>query len=319
VRRLLPLALLALAACIDDLAPQYRVVDLRILAVRASVEGETSAGGATFADPSPGDALSLQALVANPLGRGSLAVTWYACLPSGTDAAAPCLDERTLREPGTLAALAATPGSGVLALGAGESVSVPIPAASDPTVGGALEALVQRALAQPTYACGLYAEIPVVAVAEAEGRRETAVKRVRVTPDPATLDPLLADAYVRNANPAIFEIRGGASEEACASGWALGPASFPGERIFLCGAVSAGAQPFNACGPAGERISIPESLSWQWYVTAGEFPEVGGVGNATGSAPEFERPAGAFTLWVVLRDGRGGEGWLTLDVLAPPP
>jgi hypothetical protein len=43
----------------------------------------------------------------------------------------------------------------------------------------------------------------------------------------------------------------------------------------------------------------------------GEFPEFSGLGNATGSDVEYTRPAGAFTLWVILRDGRGGAGWKT--------
>lgn len=323
MRSLLPLALLALAGCIDDLAPQYRVTDLRILAVRASIGGATPSD-ATYADAIPGDTLSLQALVANPLDRGPLAVTWYACLPDGTDAVPPCLDEQRLRDP---AALAGAPG--VLALGAGAcdaagpsrtcTVSVPIPAASDPAVEAGLAEVVRRALEQPTRACSLYAEIPVVAVAEAGGLREVALKRVRLTPDPATLEDPLAGAYVRNENPAVVAVRAGASEQACAAGPDLTPSSFPAERTFLCGPVSPGSQPYNTCGPAGERTLVPESLSWQWYVTGGEFPEVGGVGNAIDRAPEFERPPGAFTLWVILRDGRGGDGWFTLGVDALGP
>jgi len=83
VRRLLPLALLALGACIDDLAPQYRVTDLRILAVRAEVP-PAAADAASFADPMPGETLRLEALVANPLGHAPVTVTWYGCWPTGT-------------------------------------------------------------------------------------------------------------------------------------------------------------------------------------------------------------------------------------------
>ncbi len=329
MRRLVPLALLALAACIDDLDPQYRVSDLRLMAVRAEVEGSD------WADAVPGDTLRLEALVANPLGRAPLSVTWYACVPGGTDAASACLDEQLLRDP---AALAAAPG--VLPLGAGAcaaagagatcALSYAIPARRSASEGGseaeqlvdaAMDAVEGLAADEPTYQCRLYAEIPVVAVAEAEGLREVAVKRVRLTPDPATLDPALDGDYVRNAHPAIGSLHGAASEDACLAGPALATASFPPARTFLCGDVvpGHGAQPFNVCEPDGSP-TLPqpaESLAWQWYATAGEFPEVDGVGNATGSAPEFERPAGAFTLWVILRDGRGGEDWLTLAVDAP--
>ena len=54
-------------------------------------------------------------------------------------------------------------------------------------------------------------------------------------------------------------------------------------------------------------------------VDAGDFPEFTGVGNAVDASPEFERPASAFTLWVVLRDGRGGADWTRREVGAPPP
>jgi hypothetical protein len=320
VRRLLPLALLA-AACIDDLEPpQYRVTDLRLLAVRAEVEGSA------WADALPGDTLRLEALVANPLGRAPLSVTWYACLVPACD------DEQILRDP------AAEPG--VLPLGEGActpaaagatcalSFAIPAPSASgtwqERAVAAAISNMLVLATAQPTFQCLFYTEIPVFAVAEAEGLREVAVKRVRLTPDPATLDdPALAVDYVRNSNPAIRGLYGGPSEDSCRASPALSAASFPPARTFLCGGVEAGAgaQLYNTtCNSAGVPTDEDdESLSWQWYATGGEFPEVSGVGNATDSAPEFERPAEAFTLWVILRDGRGGADWsfLAVDALAP--
>jgi hypothetical protein len=333
VRRLLPLALVALAACIDDLAPQYRVTDLRVLAVRAQVLPQT--GPATMADPLPGDTLRLEALVANPLARAPLTVTWYACWPTGTDAVPACVDERYLRDPAALPRAAADPASGVVALGAGESVSVPIPAASDPRVAAAVALLVRRVVDQPTWACALYAELPVVAVVEANGRRELAVKRVRLAADPAMVAAaleaagieasrasVLAGAYVRNENPGVFGVGTGASEEACAGdATTAAPASFPPERTTVCGAVSAGAQAYNATcdGATGVPVATAvESLSWQWYVTAGEFPDAGGIGNETESAPELDRTPGPFTLWVLLRDGRGGVDWSTVAVDALP-
>jgi hypothetical protein len=79
----------------------------------------------------------------------------------------------------------------------------------------------------------------------------------------------------------------------------------------LCGiARPTSSERFDQCAPDGTRTGFHESLDWQWYVTDGTFPDVGGVGNAVGADVEFERPGGAFTLWVIVRDGRGGEGWL---------
>lgn len=302
----------AAAGCGTDLRPQYRVTDLRILGVRAEVVGGTSA------DVAPGDGVRLAALVANPLARAGLSVRWYACAPSATDALPPCLDQELLKDP---AALAATPGVVLLGeapIAAGDdeaAIEVPVPDAA-----GALDAAIRLAREQPTYQCRLYADVPIVVVAEAEGRREVAVKRVRLTPRPADLEPYpeLQGAYVLNLNPAVRDlVRAPAFEDGCVGGMPLAGEPFPPGRTVLCGTADAPGS-YNVCGPAGERTLVGESRSWQWFVTAGEFPEFDGLGNAVDAAPEFERPAGPFTLWVVLRDGRGGESWARRDVGAAP-
>jgi hypothetical protein len=306
VRRLLPLALLALGACIDDLEPQYRVTDLRILAVRAEVEGTG------WADAVPGDRVRLEALLANPLGRAPVEVAWYGCWPDlgggrlPTDAFLPCLDEAVLRDPD---ALASAPG--VFSMGTGATVTWDVPGPSDPAVAAVLASLGQ---VPPAYACRLYLELGVVTVVRSGDRREIAVKRLRVTP--ATSDP--EPGYVRNANPAIGDVLRASSEEGCASGAPVEDPPFPAARTFLCGFSGLdAAQEVNLCGPDGVIGRDAESLTWQWYVTAGEFPEVGGVGNATGDSPEFEATAAPFTLWVILRDGRGGVAWETYPGVAP--
>lgn len=325
-RRLLPLALLAAAACDTDLAPQYRVLDLRILAVRAEVEG------ARNADVAPGETLRLEALVANPRGR-AVEVRWFACAPTGTDAVPACVDEEFLKDP---AAHAARPGSGVFLVGEG-AAPAPIPVVDvegvfDLTV--ALARVIDLAETSPTYQCSLYAEIPVVVVAEADGLREVAVKRVRLTPDPATLEPPLVigpevsdRVYVRNENPRISDmLRGPTEDDACSlRGVPVGEPPFPGGPTFLCGLPAVGStQRYRVCGPDGPltpppaEAEEPELLSWQWYVTGGEFLDVGPVGNATGGAIEFVRPPGPFTIWGILRDGRGGEAWIARDVAGLP-
>jgi hypothetical protein len=312
VRRLLPLALLAAAACIDDLEPQYRVTNLRILAVRAEV---TTPDGPS-ADVAPGDTLRLEALVAHP-GLPDPDVRWFACAPTGTDAVVPrCLEESVLRDPASLTDLAANPfASGVHAIGAG-AAPAPLPLEDfREAFDAALAAVDALAAAQPTYQCRLYAEIPIVVVAD---QREVAVKRVRLTRANAEPDP----DYVRNVNPAIADVLR-ASQEGCPVDIDPPPvdeAPFPAGRTFLCGRSAGDPQTYNVCGPDGARTNTSEeSLDWQWYVTGGEFPEVGGVGNATGSTPEFEAPDVPFTLWVILRDGRGGVAWDVYPDLAVAP
>jgi hypothetical protein len=310
-RRLLPLALLAAAACNTDLSPQYRVLDLRILAVRAEVEGDI------HADVVPGETLRLEALVANPLGR-AVEVRWLACAPTGTDAVPACVDEEFLKDP---LAYAARPDSGVVLIGEG-AAPAPIPVLD---VEEAVEAAIRLAESEPTFQCRLFAEIPVVVVAEADGRREVALKRVRLTPDPADLAPPLADVYVRNENPRISDMRRGRTEgEACTQETPVAN-PFPAAQTFLCGLPTAGStQRYRLCGPDGPlrpppaEPDEPESLSWQWYVTDGEFLDVGPVGNATGGTSEFRRPPGPFALWGILRDGRGGEAWVRRDIAGLP-
>lgn len=313
MRRLLPLALLAAAACLDDLEPQYRVTDLRILAVRAEAE---DADGSRWADAVPGSTLRLEALVVNPLGRGPLEVSWYACVPTAGERLSACLDEAVLRDPAALGALAADPRSGVVRVGDGPSPApIPLEPWAD-ELDAALRAVEALAATQPTYLCRAYVEVPLAVVAAAEGRREVAVKRVRITRATSDPDP----DYVRNANPVIGRVLRAAREEACAGGAPVADPPFPAGRSVLCGISGHAPEAFNTCGPAGEHVEELESLDWQWFVTAGEFPELDGVGNATGSAPEFEPPPGPFTLWALLRDGRGGvAAWQEFAGLAVAP
>lgn len=311
MRRLVAPALLLALACDTGFEPQYRVADLRILAVRVQVSGSTAA------DASPDDSVELEALVANPLGRTGLRVRWYVCAPDAPGALPPCLDPAFLRDPASLV------GAGAVEIPAGPGTGErppPIPLSSLPRAAfsAALDAARALAAEEPTYQCRVYAEIPLVVVAEAEGRREAALKRARLVPRPADVAPPI-DGYVVNLNPSIEDaFRSPTDEDACAGGTSLASGAFPGGRTVLCGRSDAPG-PFNVCGPTGLRTPIQETYAWQWYVTGGEFPELdGGVGNATGDAVKFDRPKGAFTLWVILRDGRGGEAWKAFDVPALP-
>jgi hypothetical protein len=311
-RPLLLAAALLLAACNTNVDPQFRVKDVRLLAVRSRV---LTARPVQFpsADVAAGDTLVLDALVANPLARPGLTVEWFACLPTPSDAVSPCADLATLQDPTRLAPLAAGPNPTVLALGAGPSVQLPIPALAD-----ALAFVVATAQRQPTFACRMYAEIVVVVVASAEGRHSVAVKTVRVKPASSALAAAgVPDLYVLNLNPAVGDVvRAPSDADTCTGGTPLSAAPFPAGRTTLCGrSVSGSTQVYNVCDPGG-TTPTDESLGWQWYVTDGDFPGEGGVGNATGDSVDFTRPAGAFTLWVILRDGRGGDHWVTLAVSA---
>ena len=316
MRRLLAapvvLAALALAGCNTGFEPQYRVTDLRVLAIRSMVQGSTSA------DAYPGDTIVLDALVANPLARPGLTVTWFGCFPVANESLLPCADPSFLEDPRKLAT-----DPRVTPLGIGESLTLPI----DPSVVSSALAFVKAiATAEPVFRCRLYTELVVIALAEAQGRRSAALKRVRVTPPPSELVGTdLEGVYVLNLDPDVFRVsRAPTDRSTCGGSTALDAGPFPAGRTVLCGGAASGSrQQFNDCvpdesGTAVTLVSTPEDLTWQWYVTAGEFPEFGGIGNANGSDLEFTRPREAFTLWTILRDGRGGEDWATFVVSALP-
>jgi hypothetical protein len=316
LRRLLtPALLLALAACNPGFEPQYRVTDLRILGVRASVVSSTGCltstppSAAPCADVTPDDTLTLETLVVPPPedpGKTSLSVRWYACAPTGTDAVPPCIDDAVLSDPEAIATM-----PGVIALpttGTGERVTVALAALPQDAVQAALAAAEARATQQPTYQCRMFVEVPVVVIATDAGKRDVALKRVRLVPRDTPF------AYKTNANPQLRGVFRGTSADQCsASGVSLSAGAFPAGRVTLCGAHD-NEGTYAVCDAAGNASPTTESYGWQWYVTAGDFPDAGGVGNATDDAPDFDRPPGPFTLWAILRDGRGGEDWLRVDV-----
>jgi hypothetical protein len=318
-RRALPALFFALA-CNRGFQLQYRVTDLRILAVRAEIVGSADPiTGVTTADPYAGQTVQLEALVVNPLGRTGLTVTWYACAPTTDGSLPPCLDPTVLSDPAALSA----PGSGAFIIGSGETpTAIPLssPPLPQPVLGAFAAALQQarnQALLQPTYQCRIYVEIPVVVIAEAEGHREVALKLVRLVQDPADATPPY-DGYVVNQNPLVDDAyRAPVDADACTGGTSIDPpAAYPSGRTTLCARASAASPPqtYYLCADDGTRTPYAENYGWQWYVSDGEFPDVGGLGNAEGTSLDFIRPAGEFTMWLILRDGRGGVSWKTIAV-----
>lgn len=311
--RLLALCVLALAACSPSFEPQYLVTDLRILGIRAEADGGPTA------DPIPGATVVLRALVANPRARPGAIVRWYACVPSASDATAPCADAAMLGDPARLLADPRVLQIGACSPDPGGECGV---AVTLPDVTAAIAYALSTAARDPAYACRPYVEWPVLAVGQAAGRQVFALKRIRIVPTAAQLAAQgISQTYVPNVNPDVTSVvRSRPTWGTCAGGVPVVPGPFPAGETTLCAGASPGAaEDFTACGPAGERSTTRENAAWQWFVTAGKFPEFSdGIGNASRNEPRFERPAGAFTLWVVVRDGRGGEGWVRSDIGAAP-
>ena len=310
-RALLLLAAAALAACNTGFEPQYRVRDLRILAIssHASQGGTTSAA----ADVGLTDTLDLDVLVVDTLARPGFTIDWIACLPQPSDAIPPCLDQAYLQEPARLLGAAGTV-PGVVSLGSGQAVSFPIP-----DVRAALAFAVEAAQANITFECRLYVELVAVAIVTAQGSTAMAYKRVPIVPTQAQVDQVVlaiggkavTQRYVLNLNPTIGEVkRDPSNSETCSGGIPVSTQPFPSGQTVICGlGTTDAAQTYDLCEPDGSVTPAQEQLDWQWYVTGGEFPDVGGVGDARGDHVTYQRPAGSFTLWSIVRDGRGGIDW----------
>jgi hypothetical protein len=320
MRRILLLAAAALAACNTGFEPQYRVRDVRILAISSQAQGSSSA------DVHPGDTLVLRALVANPLGRSGLTVDWLACLPQPSEAASPCLDDANLADPARLAAGVGTI-PGVVSLGSSTTAqldpsftaSVLFPVPGTPDVLAALGFVIGLAQQNTTIECRLYSPLVVVAVASAGGVRSVSYKQVPILP-PAAMIPATVDGqrYLWNLNPFLGDVRlAPVDEDACLGGTSIRAPPFPAGETVICGFPGPGSYgAFNICEPGqppsqrGATIATTEAMDWQWYVTEGEFPDSGnGVGDARGVHVKFRRPPGQFTLWSIVRDGRGGTDW----------
>jgi hypothetical protein len=323
----LVLAATATLACDEPSTPQYRVDDLRILSIRSEAPP-----GTFQADAVPGvTAVRVAALVANPRRRAPVHYRWIACAPALGEGLPPCLDPAFLRDPDRLAGA-----PGALVVADGEDLAVVELALPDVTA--ALDAVAALAAADSAWACRPYVELPLVLIVRAEGVRQVAVKTIRVS---GTED---AAEYVPNGNPAVHELRlhptlengcdgllvaaecdadadcDGAACLGAGDGargrCAVAATPLPVGRFDLCAWPDwRKIQRYDECAPDGTRSTVNEVPSWQWYVTAGTLDPVSAVGNATGERITVERDGAApFTIWIVLHDGRGGEGWMRYDV-----
>jgi hypothetical protein len=312
------LGLLALlAACSNDAPRQYLVTDLRILAIRDWVEPAapiTLADGDASAWLGTADRMTLEALVADPGGDG-FTVTWYACPPIVAGAFSRCLDPTALRDLTTFAAA-----SDVFLLGTGtptaDGASVAVDLADARLGAGAtLDGLFLAGVAAPDLACGLWADLPVVAIAEGGGRTEVAVKRVRLTPETrAASSPTIAGRYVRNANPGIQAVLAHPDPDACTGGAAPASPLGPGAVALCAAATPESVQGYSQCKPGGELVALFEELAWQWYVSGGSIASTDFDGNASADRITFTPGAAPFSIWVILRDGRGGTDWRRFDL-----
>lgn len=308
-----------LAACNLDTPKQYLVPDLRILAIRAS------AGGGPLSDADIDEPVLLEALIYVPPWRTDVRLDWYACLPSTPQAISPCVDPEVLRNPAAIPANPAffhfassstplPPDPPILPT----SASLTLPPEWESMANVATQALIAQATATPGLQCQLYFDLPVLAVVSDGEVTELAVKYVRIAPSAAReAFPDFPDAYVLNRNPAIEALETNpADEDACTGGTVLADPLPAGEVTVCARPTPESRQTYSQCTDDGPPPApdTEEELSWQWYVSAGEIAQGGFDGNATGNPIDLKPAAVPFTLWTIVRDGRGGTAWTATDL-----
>lgn len=291
MHRASPLLFFALVACKPDLPERESIVaSERVLAIRAEP-----------AEAAPGEAVAYTALVASPGGTASDAlVQWSFCgapKPPG--------------ENGSIASACAR-GDDLRALGTTNGridTTVPDDACAlfgpDAPPGGYRPA-------DPDVTGGYYQ--PVLARTTAETSSYLARVACNLANAPAAIASDFGRRYVKNKNPVV---RAASIPDRVA----------PGARVDL--AVSwddADAERYVVFDAASQSIvDKREAMRVSWFATAGDFDDdrTGRAEDdpATESANGWTAPSasGVVHVWVVLRDSRGGVGFVAKDVVVGSP
>lgn len=287
-----------LAACAPELPlDDDLVTNPRIVAVR----GEP-------AESKPGASATYTALVADPHRTGNLlAITWYFCIapkpPSENNVvSSECLEPQAL--------VSAGEGTSITAATTTDACSLFGP---DTPPGGFRPR-------DPDVTGGYYAPLRA-ALADAAPVFHLQRLLCGLGDAPAALASEFAAAYVPNANPNLLPV------VFSVNGSTVAPNHIaPNVRVRLDASWSASdAERYAYYDRAGQTITTRrESMRVAWYVTAGSLDSA-----ATGRDEDDERTTtsnvwtapgtpGASTLWLVLRDSRGGVDFATYELDVSP-
>ena len=248
----------------EDLADASFVSGLRIL-------GAQSEPPEAF----PGNVVKLTAWVVDTRGN-AVDVTWNACvLPSNGLANPGCTDGS---------------GNGLVGLGSGETLSLPVPPVDATTLGA------------PDATYGVY--LPIVIHASAGGDSVDAIYRLRIHAFAApgcTLLPPYNPGCDLNQNPSIDRIDplpddGTPVATTRGTSWAM-VARYGGDS----------AEQYEI--PSTDQPTVFERLITQWFSTGGTFPNQPVGGDAVQKLTIDGRlppRGGTIDLWVVGHDDRGG-------------
>jgi hypothetical protein len=288
MRRCLTILALACAACANDLERQSQVVKLRVLAIRAD-PAELVVSAAT-----PPPRTTFTALAVDP--SGAPAKVRYAVCTDQNPTPSPTLD---------------CPGTQGLDLPSTGDVSAVFDL-SDPRYLSIL-APADGGTGDPS---GLLREgVPIVVGFEATGPGSAdggALQTLRGYTTVVVHD----DSRPANRNPDLISLRigpdGGVDLEPNV------PTPVPLNTVERLTPVPA--------PEAKEQTAVgPEKLNYSFFATSGELSALRSTDTTATGEPadtfvDWTTPsdAGPARLWVVVRDGRGGTGWLQRDVSVSP-
>jgi len=331
---------LPLAACLEDLPSPSVVDDLRVLAVKAEP-----------AEAAPGDSVTLEALVVDPLARPPR-YAWYACVVVEQGQGFFGGGSETSSSGGDGTPLSTDPYGGscqkrfeagerfAQSLGDQPTATLVIPADfldDDEALRTAYdlpEDLEIPALVKQSFLGIAGVNYTVTLVVEVDGRRIETQKRVNVSL-PSTLED--NDPNTNPADLAFHVARAGADvtppTEAPAPDdgrcFAEGaPPIVAGQRFTLTPLNVPDPQPRYVVLLAGTTTDQPfdvqtvdETLFYSWFSTAGSLKKpISKVPGQPFNEWAFDPDdAGLAELWIVVRDGRGGTAWCYQPVTVLPP
>ncbi|HYV45532.1 MAG TPA: hypothetical protein VFA20_11760 [Myxococcaceae bacterium] len=314
----------ALLACTGAIDTADRVHDLRMLAMRADPPEVTLPvaflpdGGVVSRGPLPAlPPVSLTGLIADPAGGGRAVDYEFAICSARDSETARCEDD--------------SPGYRVLA----EGQVAPTPLGAEPTVTftPTWEDLSGAVVEDPYHGFG---GLPVALQLEvsAGGEAVVGIKRVVFTAS------LTAPLPPPNQNPALDAVTYAGAD------WAEGASAavdFNGEvHQGFRGATVTSDNPIEVFPTAslfedydrtafdGSTIHFSEVWRYSFFATAGSFSPANAGGNAGPPGtqpdqgpvsakwvPDLGETGGPTTVWIVVRDGRGGETWTVRQANAP--
>ncbi len=317
VKRALIVALLLLTACDTGFPIETLVENLRVLGIRS-----------TPADLHPGEVARMQSLILDPSLVGQTTTTlWVGCAPDPFNLnRSACADPSVLRDP---ASLGSSPDGGlppgVKIIGFNDQAAYAVPAdlfsalpPDDPrrmtgTVGQVLAIAVSEQVSPAASQAELQALFTRVQAKEVDAL--IALFRIRISEDPQ-----------RNANPVLRALTVDGTVLPAGATVSM----LPGEKHgFDVDVANETFEPYTTTTPSGPEQKT-ERLLAAWYSSTGRYSEertalreeVQTVFTAPGTKEDLTDPVPTRrtgTLYVTLRDTRGGQSWQTYPLFICDP